>query len=345
MIVTTINIASELTKFLADINNLAVKNGIKLYLVGGFIRDLLLGRASERCDLDFVLEGDAIKFAGQVSEALGWKIHKFSDFLTAKLEPEIENCPVREIDFAAARTENYPRPGALPVVKPGKLSEDWKRRDFTVNTLMIAVDDFLRLGERSARTLLCERIIDPCSGIADLENKIVRVLHPRSFIDDPTRIFRACRYSVKINGQIEAGTVDLIESAVLSDALDTVSEQRKLNEIKKILIDQDTVEIISLLYRLGVFRKFYLFEEDKFYQLIEALDYLPTDSAGHIDKLRVELGLMLFYYSMNYALRDQRFIQLGVGKKKTKFFSKIVNSHLSDGKMSKDKIEELIKLL
>src|SRR3954470_610477 len=137
--------------------------GTSVYLVGGAVRDLLLGR--ERADLDLVVEGDA----AALGRRLGGEIRTHERFATATVDLD-----GGELDLATSRSESYPRPGALPEVRPAPLSDDLARRDFTVNAMALPI-----IGEPD--------LIDPHGGLADLQMGTLRVLHERSFVDDPTR--------------------------------------------------------------------------------------------------------------------------------------------------------------
>lgn len=178
-----------------------------VYLVGGAVRDLLLGRP--RTDVDLVVEGDAAALATR----LGGADAEHERFGTVKVEVE-----GHELDIASARTEAYPEPGALPVVSPAESIEvDLGRRDFTINAMAIPVE-----GE--------PRVIDPYGGQTDLERGLLRVLHPKSFEDDPTRAIRAARYAARFGFTLEPETDRLMRRADLS----TVSADRRRAELERL---------------------------------------------------------------------------------------------------------------
>jgi tRNA nucleotidyltransferase (CCA-adding enzyme) len=176
------------------------------YLVGGAVRDLLLGR--DRADVDVVVEGDVERLAG----ALGGAAISHERFATAKVRLD-----GGELDLATARAESYPEPGALPEVRPAGLGEDLARRDFTINAMAIPLH-----GE--------PELIDPHGGSADLERGLIRVLHDRSFVDDPTRALRAARYAARFGFDLGTGTERLAREAELS----TVSEDRVEAELVRL---------------------------------------------------------------------------------------------------------------
>lgn len=178
-----------------------------VYLVGGAVRDLLLGRP--RADVDLVVEGNAAALAAR----LGGAEREHERFGTVKVEVE-----GHEIDVASARTETYPEPGALPVVAPADgVEADLGRRDFTINAMAVPLD-----GE--------PRLIDPHGGRGDLERGLLRVLHPHSFEDDPTRAIRAARYAARFGFTLEPETDRLMRRADLS----TVSADRRRAELERL---------------------------------------------------------------------------------------------------------------
>jgi tRNA nucleotidyltransferase (CCA-adding enzyme) len=194
------------------------------YLVGGVVRDLLLGRAV--ADLDVAIEGDA-----EALTALpGFSPEREGLFLTGRLE----RGDVR-IDVARARAETYPRPGALPEVSPASITEDLARRDFTVNAMAFPLN-----GERE--------LLDPHGGLDDLRAGQLRVLHDRSFVDDPTRALRAARYAARFGFALEPETAGLIRGTDLA----TVSEDRIENELRRIASEADPAAALRLIAEWGV---------------------------------------------------------------------------------------------
>jgi tRNA nucleotidyltransferase (CCA-adding enzyme) len=200
--------------------------GAPLYLVGGALRDLLLGRP--RDDLDVVVEGDAVALARR----LGGDAIEHERFWTAKARlGEVE------IDLASARAESYPAPGALPEVRPAGLREDLARRDFTINAMALALQ-----GE--------PELIDPHSGRADLEAGLLRVLHDRSFVDDPTRALRAARYAARFGFELEDRTAKQLRAADLG----TVSEDRRAAELLRLASEPQAPRGLELAAEWGLVR-------------------------------------------------------------------------------------------
>lgn len=196
-----------------------------VYLVGGAVRDLLMGRP--RTDLDLVVEGDAVALA----ERLGGASAQHQRFGTVKVELD-----GHELDVASARTESYPQPGALPVVGPAhSIEQDLARRDFTVNAMAIPLQ-----GEA--------RLIDPHGGKADLDQGLLRVLHDRSFVDDPTRAIRAARYASRLRFALDPET----ERALRRSDLTTVSADRRRAELERLAAEERAHEGFELLAEWGV---------------------------------------------------------------------------------------------
>ncbi|OGS45529.1 MAG: hypothetical protein A2539_10210 [Elusimicrobia bacterium RIFOXYD2_FULL_34_15] len=211
----------------------------KIYAVGGFVRDNILGLKS--IDLDFVVEGNAIVVANHFYQKLGGKLTVYKKFFTASLK--LKNGFV--IDFATARTEKYPTPASMPVVSLSVLKKDLFRRDFTINAMAIPVTHY---------PLPVTDVIDPCGGLNDIKNKLIRVLHKKSFIDDPTRILRAIRYSYRFGFKIEKNTEKWLTSAIKKNLLSLVSAPRIRDEFIKSLEEKNTKEILKELKKRGVLK-------------------------------------------------------------------------------------------
>ncbi len=212
--------------------------GYKAYLVGGVVRDLLLG--IENLDVDLVIEGNGIFFASHFADQLGAKCSSHEEFGTAALIlPD-----GFKFDIAMARREYYPRPGALPQVQPSSLREDLSRRDFTVNSMAIELNP-PSFGE----------IIDFFGGQRDLQERKVRVLHTESFREDPTRIFRAVRFEQRYGFALEQSTEALIKKAVCTDALEDLSRERVREEFIHILEEDRPERSLRRLQELGILKK------------------------------------------------------------------------------------------
>jgi tRNA nucleotidyltransferase (CCA-adding enzyme) len=203
-----------------------------VYLVGGAVRDLL--RGGEPPDLDLVVEGDAAAVAAR----LGGRVVAHDRFGTSTVRLDGHT-----YDFARARTETYARPGALPEVAPASLAADLQRRDFTVNALAIA------LGGPHPGELSAVR-----GALEDLDAERLRVLHERSFIDDPTRLLRMSRYRARLGFSVEPHTRALAEQATASGALDTVSGARIGSELRLLCREPRALDAFAALCELGADR-------------------------------------------------------------------------------------------
>jgi tRNA nucleotidyltransferase (CCA-adding enzyme) len=206
------------------------------FLVGGFVRDLLLGVRD--FDLDIAVEGPGIDFAQRFCNGLECRLVTHKRFGTAAAH--LANG--RKLDFASARRETYPRPASLPVVSESTLKDDLFRRDFTVNTLAIS------LGAESFGNLL-----DLFKGKEDLAAGIIRVLHDRSFIDDPTRILRAVRFEQRFGFRIEPHTLRLLTDAVRQGLLLEVQPQRLRDELFLIMKEEYPERALARLRELAGF--------------------------------------------------------------------------------------------
>ncbi|MCP4140021.1 MAG: CBS domain-containing protein [Chloroflexi bacterium] len=247
----------ELIRKVADA---AAEQNLALYLVGGFVRDLILERPS--LDFDIVVEGDAIALAETLVEKYGGRVTKHDRFGTAKwflegskfesLKVESEkpsdlqpatftpsNLPIF-LDFITARTEFYKSPSALPTVSRGSIKLDLHRRDFTINTLALRLDKS-HYGE----------LHDHWGGLVDLERGLVRVLHSLSFVDDPTRILRAVRFEQRFGFTLGIRTKELMDEA--HSLLAKLSGQRIKHELDLILDEPHAVEMFSRIATLDLF--------------------------------------------------------------------------------------------
>jgi tRNA nucleotidyltransferase (CCA-adding enzyme) len=179
------------------------------------VRDLLLERPPP--DLDIAIEGPVEEITSALARRLDARIRKTTEFMTSTLVVDDE----LELDIARTRTETYPEPGVLPVVTPAPLSEDLGRRDFSVNAMAMSLDP-RRFGE----------LIDPHGGREDLQRRHLRVLHERSFEDDPTRMLRAARFLLRLDFALEPWTAELLEGAVDERRAARVSGARLRNELE-----------------------------------------------------------------------------------------------------------------
>ena len=210
-----------------ELRPLGLPSGEGLYLVGGTVRDILLGRPG--FDVDIAVEGDAVVFA----EGLGGEVTAHGRFGTAVVVFE----DGRHWDIVTTRRESYAAPAALPDVEAGTIDDDLARRDFTVNAMAASLgDDFGRL-------------VDPHGGRADLDARVIRVLHPQSFVDDPTRIFRAVRYENRLGFRMDPETERLAREGVAGTAL--LSPARFREEVIALLSEEEVAGALERLAELA----------------------------------------------------------------------------------------------
>jgi tRNA nucleotidyltransferase (CCA-adding enzyme) len=234
----------------------AEKQRAPLFIVGGFVRDLLLERPN--LDLDLVIEGDAIQLGRALLKRFGGQLTPHQSFGTAiwwlpedkkKLLGDI-GLPNKKksapqfpdfVDLVSARQESYRRPGSLPDVKFADIRADQYRRDFTINTLALCLAG-LRKGQ----------LLDPWDGLRDLRHGLLRVLHSKSFSDDPTRILRCVRFAVRLKFKIEPGTLKQLKSSLRFTK--QISGDRVRRELELALEEEKRVQVLQQMQRLGVLK-------------------------------------------------------------------------------------------
>jgi len=220
-------------------SELAEEMGFPLYVVGGFVRDLLLDKPT--LDMDLVVEGDAIRLARRLARRIGARTRSHARFGTAKLILEQLNVEygLPSLDFATARLEFYAHSAALPEVEQSSIKADLHRRDFTINTLAIRLDSD-HYGQ----------LLDFYGGEKDLKEGLIRVLHSLSFIEDPTRMMRAARFEQRLGFAIEPRTAELIENAL--PMLSRVTGERIRHELYLILGEREPEKALCRLDALKV---------------------------------------------------------------------------------------------
>lgn len=210
--------------------------GMPVALVGGVVRDLLLGRPARPVDLDLVVEGDAGAIARALAAPRGGRVLEHPVFRTATVEFPGGG----RLDVATARRERYRSPGALPDVEPAPLAEDLGRRDFSLNALAV------RLSAAAWGTL-----VDPVGGLEDLRARRIRILHPLSFVEDPTRILRAARFAARLSCRLDAGTRRLARAAAALDRYGALSGDRLREELERLLAEPRYAAALREATRLG----------------------------------------------------------------------------------------------
>ncbi len=277
-----------------EIKALADKNSTKIYLVGGFVRDIFI--KIENFDLDFVIEGaDATLFATELADKLDARTSIHNDYKTAS----VILSDGTKLDFATARIEHYINPGALPKVEEASIRNDLFRRDFTINAMAIRLDGD-HFGE----------LIDYFRGQEDIINKKLRVLHSLSFIDDPTRAFRAIRFAVRFNFDLGSHTTKLIKHAVSIKVFDRIVGFRLYTELKLILKEQSFMRALEMLKKydlLSFFTKRIALDQIKLERYERLTKFIAWYSIEHVERL--EIWKMRFYILLS-NLNSKEFEEL-----------------------------------
>ncbi len=260
----------------------AAKRGERIFVVGGIVRDLLMKRAVGDHDLDLVVEGDGTAFARDLSTVLGGALKAHAAFLTAKLSAPFSSCQgpapfLDEVDIATARSETYERPGALPTVAPAPIERDLWRRDFSINAMALPLEAYEQHLRRSvAESSGLEQLVDPCGGCEALASRTVSILHAASFTDDPTRLFRAVRYCVRLGFELDNDTEGAFRNAVDRGALATISPRRVWNEAITSFDESCPRKTLAAFVERGLFSHFRVIAAESMPRLAEAVDRLVT---------------------------------------------------------------------
>ncbi|MBI5206383.1 MAG: CBS domain-containing protein [Candidatus Firestonebacteria bacterium] len=255
-------IPDKIFKLLLNAGQIADKNSYSAYVVGGFVRDILIG--NKNLDVDIVIEGNGIDFAEKFAAEYDGTVKSYAKFGTAVVVlPD-----GFKIDIATARTEFYEYPTALPLVKSSSIKYDLYRRDFTINSLAVKLNPN-EFGQ----------LVDFFGGTKDIKKGIIRVLYNLSFIDDPTRIFRAIRFEQRLHFKIDKQTEHFIENAIKLGVFDKIANQRVRDELIIILSEERPVNAIRRMAELNVLAlihpklKFTSRIENHFYNLYKVFNW------------------------------------------------------------------------
>ena len=217
------------------IRRISLEDDWQVYLVGGPVRDVLLGKDIN--DLDFGVAGDAFVLSSIIALELGGEVINHPQFLTASVIAQ----DIR-IDIATSRKESYPSHGLLPQVAPGSIFDDLSRRDFSINAMAFP------LWQEQPQ------LLDPHDGLIDLNARLIRVLHSDSFNDDPTRMFRAVKYESRFGFRITSDSLSTMLSALTNGVMARVSGERIIQEIDRIFLEPKVLEIIARSRELGLMK-------------------------------------------------------------------------------------------
>lgn len=266
----------------ALLSQLAGKYNTRIFLVGGPVRDILMATGYRRLaigdfeDLDIAVEKDYQAVGEELAKKLKAEIIRYPQFMTMTLKLK----EGAHIDIAQTREEVYYKPAVLPKVYPSTIIKDLKRRDFTINAMAMEL-------KRSTVNRWPPAVLDPFNGQRDLKQKLIRILHDKSFIDDPTRIFRAVRFATRFDFKIEPKTKTLMQTAIKQNHLKLLSGERILYELKLIMNEQKSLEIlrslqyyktISGLYSIKLPKKFFAEHKrltNSKFKLIHFFSYIP----------------------------------------------------------------------
>ncbi len=248
----------------SELLDAAAEHGGSVELVGGAVRDIMLGARPR--ELDVIVEAGVERLAQALAARLGGELTLHERFGTAVVQGG-----AARVDLATIRAESYPAPGALPEVRPGSLADDLRRRDFTVNAIAVTLS-----GERPGE------VRSALGALEDLAARRLRVLHDASFGDDPTRILRLARYKARLRFEVEPHTAALAADALAAGALRTVSGPRLGAELRLALAEADPVASLAELDRLGVLTAWepgVSFDE---HVVRTALEILPEDGSTQV---------------------------------------------------------------
>ena len=306
----------KLNRFIQSNNNLNIiidycrqyisSNNIHIYIVGGFVRDFIQGNINETIDLDLVVDGNIDDFANTMSSSLGLKLRNVHGFANYKLS--FENSI--SVDVAHSRKESYPNPGTMPKWEKSNIDLDLLRRDFTINSIALEI----------YKTKFY--LLDPLNGQMDLSKKIIRIIHNRSFIDDPTRIFRAIKYKCRLGFDYDIETKNIIQKSI--ENINRLSKYRKFNEIVKLINEKNIINIIEES-NLPIYKNM-IFPEN-FLSKVGFIDESYWNKSNILEKLFFSL------IEVNDKVKLEIITNLGFSKKEIK----TINSYFEIYKLTKSK--------
>jgi tRNA nucleotidyltransferase (CCA-adding enzyme) len=294
------------------IGALADELGLNAYIVGGFVRDLLMGK--KNYDIDIVVEGDATAFARFLAKRLKAKVHTYDRFKTATLIfPD-----GTRLDFTSARTEVYRAPGALPEVDMAPIKKDLMRRDFTINALAVKINR-KSFGE----------LIDFFGGLRDIRDGKIRVLHSLSFVEDPTRILRALRFATRFRFELGKHTEKLLKMAVRRHLFKTVEGQRIYHELKQVFLEDNPLRVMNKMENYRIISSLFpgipwdrykkdLFERIRKVNIWHKLNFPDAKVAYYIPYFSA------LFFSISPKLLDRFLKELAVPEKESALIRKIV---------------------
>lgn len=319
------NLSRGVSHILKIASELADEMKITAYCVGGMVRDILMDINHQ--DMDLVVEKKGIEFAKKLSEKLNGHVNCHEKFKTAVIK-----LPSREIDVATLRKEYYEFPAALPEVTKGTLKQDLYRRDFTINAMAIQINPVSEHG----------KLIDYFEGRKDLEAGRVKILYPLSFIEDPTRIFRAIRFEKRFNFSLSDDTLQQLKKTVHMDIHSHLTTDRVREEIVLILEEDNPHDILSRLGELGVLNCIHpqIKISSSMYNSIKGYPEIPSEFHGELQNLWQNKKWAVFIFILLSELEIEK------GKKVMEefhFSRNFISKYLQSRKYS-DRVTKLLKL-
>ncbi len=323
----------DLYDMLKTAGDLADEHGFNIFLVGGCVRDIL--RGEENLDIDIVVEGDGIAFAKELGRKVNAKVKTHHRFGTAQVIKDSI-----KIDVATSRTEYYESPAALPKVETSSIKKDLYRRDFTINSLAIKINK-MNFG----------LLIDFFGGQRDLKDKVIRVLHNLSFVEDPTRAFRAVRFSERFGFKLTKHTENLIKTALRMNIFEKLSGTRIYDEIKLAFNEADPIKVIKKLGSYDLLKVIH--PKLRFSPKMEMLLQSIHDTISWFELLYLEepynkpmLYIMALLHSLNQTERGVALNRLSVMPKlKEEILKGIRSSDLILSKIRADDPVNIYRLL
>lgn len=280
-------LAEDILKLVKTIGEFADTMNYPVYIIGGIVRDLIIGRKNE--DIDIVVEGNGINFANCLAEQFGGTVRCHEQFGTATWKHPSH----LKIDISSARTEFYDFPAALPTVEMSSLREDLYRRDFTINAMAIQIN---------AETF--GKLIDYFHGYEDIKNAQIKTLYNLSFVEDPTRILRAVRFEQRFNFKMDKQTFKL--ALISADKIISTSKPRLAHELNILLNEERPIESLLRLKQLGII--YYLTGQDSFNeQSLNKFKTLTDEVTTHMLINRQSLQLWICYLVILFSEKENRF--------------------------------------
>ena len=296
-----------------------INNEIKIYIVGGIIRDILMSKTNyKKLDIDFAIYGNIENFSKILGSHLDEKIKHSKQFNAFHIENDDYS-----IDITHTRKENYPNSGNLPSYENSNIIEDLKRRDISINSIA------LEIGEDEYK------IIDPYNGIKDINDKLIRINHNNSFKDDPTRIFRCIKFASRLNFKFERKSLNLLEKS--SIYLENISNYRKNNELKKIIQNETIKEFFVFINKFN----FTNFFPKNFINKISMID----EKFWYKSTIEEKIYFSFFEDDLNSKLLFVTNLGLSKQSKEKIIYIEKIKQKILDGELIVENDEELVSNL